>query len=244
MKEMFCFRRSPGRPSRTVRATCVSHSLVTAKRSGVKALSMLAHARVAKVPPECVSSSTTLLRKEWLSPWKRKPACGTGNCCPSWPSSLLAEMVTTFSRGKARCTSAANCSPSHSDTSHPVISRSTEPSVRPSRACSRLAKAHAVIRLYECTGSSQSRICVRSTAGMSAMSSPTGSLSAAGLGRGWMRGLLSSRSSLLKSGGCLCWPPSMQVSTSNRFESFISFISFVSFGSRHADPGAQSSSSP
>ena len=56
-------------------AACVSHSLVTAKRSGVKALSMLAHARVAKVPPECVSSSTTLLRKEWLSPWKRKPAC-------------------------------------------------------------------------------------------------------------------------------------------------------------------------
>eukprot|EP00964_Phaeocystis_antarctica_P024468 scaffold13696_cov59-Phaeocystis_antarctica.AAC.2 len=136
-------------------AACVSHSLVTAKRSGVKALSMLAHARVAKVPPECVSSSTTLLRKEWLSPWKRKPACnreckpacGTGNCCPSWPSSLLAEMVTTLSRGKARCTSAANCSPSHSDTSHPVISRSTEPSVRPSRACSRLAKAHAVMRL-------------------------------------------------------------------------------------------------
>jgi len=66
----------------------------------------------------------------------------------------------------------------------------------PRRACSRLAKAHAVIRLYECTGSSQSRICVRSTAGMSAMSPPTGSLSAAGLGRGWMRGLLSSRSNL------------------------------------------------
>ena len=54
---------------------CVSHSLVTAKRSGVNALSMLAHAKVAKVPPEWVSSSTTLFRKEWLSPWKRKPAC-------------------------------------------------------------------------------------------------------------------------------------------------------------------------
>jgi hypothetical protein len=22
-------------------------------------------------------------------------ACGTGNCCPSWPSSLFAEIVTT-----------------------------------------------------------------------------------------------------------------------------------------------------
>ena len=38
-------------------------------------MSMLAHARVAKVPPEWVSSSTTLFRKEWLSPWKGKPAC-------------------------------------------------------------------------------------------------------------------------------------------------------------------------
>jgi hypothetical protein len=68
--------------------------------------------------------------------------------------------------------------------------------MQPSHTCSRLAKAHAVMRLYECTGSSQSRICVRSTAGMSAMSPPTGSLVAAGLGRGWMSGLLSSRSNL------------------------------------------------
>mmetsp|Transcript_48268 Transcript_48268/g.116057 ORF Transcript_48268/g.116057 Transcript_48268/m.116057 type:complete len:301 (-) Transcript_48268:1628-2530(-) len=54
---------------------------------------------------------------------------------------------------------------------------------------------------------------------MSAMSPPTGSLSAAGLGRGWMRGLLSSRSNLLKRGGCLCCPPSMEVSISSRLES-------------------------
>ena len=43
-------------------------------------------------------------------------ACGVGKPCPSWPSSLLAETTSMLRRGKARCRSDANCSPSQSET--------------------------------------------------------------------------------------------------------------------------------
>ena len=51
-------------PFRSTRLTCVSHSLVTLKRSLVTARSRWATARVEKVPPDWEMRSTTELRKE------------------------------------------------------------------------------------------------------------------------------------------------------------------------------------
>ena len=91
----------------------------------------LEHASVANVPPECVIKSTglPLILKESLL--NGKQCCGIGADWPSWPSSLFAESVTMRSFGKTRCKSDAKASPSQSETSQPVTSKSTEPSCFP-----------------------------------------------------------------------------------------------------------------
>jgi len=190
--------------SRTALATCVSHSEVTTKSSEVNDLSRLEQARVAKVPPEWVMSSTGEFLND-LEPSKNwKPSCGMGKAWPSSPSSLLAEMQTMLSLGMTRCRSAANCSPTQSETSQPVMSRSTEPSCvlascSSSRLRSRETSVQAEKRLIELEGISQSFCIVRSTCGMEAMSWPTESESGSG-GMGMISGLPSSCSTRRSSG--------------------------------------------
>ena len=65
----------PGTPARTERATCVSHSEVTTKRLGVKALRRYEQLRVANVPPECEIRMTIVLRRLCVREWRRKPDC-------------------------------------------------------------------------------------------------------------------------------------------------------------------------
>ena len=70
-------------------------------------------------------------------------------------------MVTILSLGKALCRSEANCSPIQSETSQPVMSRSTEPSCEPSSCMSSRflifeSSVNAVSRLSEEEGSFQS----------------------------------------------------------------------------------------
>ena len=199
---------APGRPDRTARAACVSHSLVTTKRCGVKPLRRLLMLSVANVPPECEMSSTHESEKLCDASWNEKPTCGVGKLWPSWPRSLLAESTTILSAGKRRCRSEANCSPSQSETSHPEMRRSTEPSCVPAAcACSRLrsraCRVNAVRRLSELEGSSQSSWMRCSTDGISAMSRPTGSRPPiAGIGS--TRGLPPSRSTRFSIGR---WEP-------------------------------------
>ena len=178
----------PGIPSRTERAIAVSHSEETQKMFLVSALSRCAQLSVANVPPECEMSSTTVSRltlSVWLLNWK--PNCATAKVWPYSPSSLFAEIVTMLSFGKMRWRSEANCSPSQSDTSQPVTSRSTEPSCAPlwcraKRSFILFVSVHAVIRLSERPAESQSSRSRLSTAGISRRSVPTGSLFGGGGG--------------------------------------------------------------
>ena len=130
------------------------------------------------------------MRKQCEWPLTAKPACGISHPWPSCPKILFALSVTTFSFGKTRSRSEANCSPTHSDTSQPVMSRST----LPCRGCrgrarasafSWFVKAHAVIRLRlsPFSWSKSSAIRLR-TDGRSARSRPTrSSFTRGGAGR-------------------------------------------------------------
>ena len=83
------------------------------------------------------------------------PCCGMGKSGPRSPSTLLAEIHLTESLLNAIERSAANCSPSQSETSQPVTSTSialceSRPSSRAVRRCLRQQpRCHAVSRLSE-----------------------------------------------------------------------------------------------
>mmetsp|Transcript_32957 Transcript_32957/g.102174 ORF Transcript_32957/g.102174 Transcript_32957/m.102174 type:complete len:250 (+) Transcript_32957:581-1330(+) len=131
---------------------CVSHSDVTTKRRSDDACSRLETANDPKVPPECDTISTSASFRSQQSSANAWPVWGIGKSWPHRPSSLFAETHRTANRGKHAARSAANCSPSHNETSHPVTTKSTAagaslPSARrASRARSCLAKLCAVNR--------------------------------------------------------------------------------------------------
>mmetsp|Transcript_24391 Transcript_24391/g.78664 ORF Transcript_24391/g.78664 Transcript_24391/m.78664 type:complete len:375 (-) Transcript_24391:1780-2904(-) len=119
--------------SLTTRPRWVSTSDATAKTCLVCARSILAHARVAKVPPEWESRSTTapsICRPSSIG-W---PSWGMGTFCPNRASSLLLDTARARSAGRAVRRSETNCSPTHRLTSQPATSRSTLSFLAPSRS--------------------------------------------------------------------------------------------------------------
>ena len=105
---------------------CVSHSLATTKMAEVEETSRLEEASGANVPPECETTITMESVKSSLRLPRGCPMAGTGRSCPNRPRILLALTERTSRRGNALARSAANCSASHSETSHPVTTTSTE----------------------------------------------------------------------------------------------------------------------
>mmetsp|Transcript_45059 Transcript_45059/g.143491 ORF Transcript_45059/g.143491 Transcript_45059/m.143491 type:complete len:399 (-) Transcript_45059:1434-2630(-) len=177
--------------------TCVSHSLATTKMSWVNAWRRLETARDPKVPPEWETRITIVFVRSQLCSAKQWPVCGMGKSCPRSPRSLLAEMDFILRPGRHIERSATNCSPTHSDTSHPVTRMSTAFGSGSTCAClarSRLLtvreRFHAVMRLSFLSPSCHASWICWQMRGISAMSEPTGSDMMGG--RGSTRGLSSS----------------------------------------------------